>query len=82
MTTAEGDWIAVVYTVSGTFDRNFLLPDGSAVPPTGGHIKLDIITFHQFNEQLLLLQTREIYDGWSLLSQIKLVPENMPINSQ
>jgi predicted ester cyclase len=78
MTTAEGDWIAVVYTLSGTFNRDFVLADGSTVPPTGGQIKLDIITFHQFTEQLLLQQTREIYDGWSLLSQIKLVPDNPP----
>lgn len=77
-TTAEGDWIAAVFTLTGTFDRDFVLQDGSIVPPTGGVIELTIITFHQFDAQQQLRQTREIYDGWSLLSQIKLVSGAVP----
>jgi hypothetical protein len=77
-TTGEGDWIAAVYTLRGTFDRDFYLQDGSVVPPTGGGITLTIITFHQYDDQGQLRQTREIYDGWSLLSQIKLVSGRCP----
>lgn len=82
MTVAEGDWIAAAYSLQGTFDRVFVLPDETAVPPTGGRIELTIVTVHRFDEQGRLRQIRELYDGYSLLAQIKLVPDQPPINPQ
>jgi predicted ester cyclase len=78
VTTAEGDWIAAVYVLNGSFERDFRLQDGTFVPPTGGVIKLTIITFFQFDAEGRFRETREIYDGWSLLSQIKLVSGEVP----
>ncbi|NLF74464.1 MAG: ester cyclase [Chloroflexi bacterium] len=82
MTVAEGDWVAAACTLQGTFDRVFRLADGSSVPPTGGRIELTLVTFHQFDEQGRLRQIRELYDGYSLLAQIKLVPDQPPVNPQ
>jgi len=82
MTVAEGDWIAAAYSLQGTFDRVFVLPDETAVPPTGGRIELTIVTVHRFDEQGRLRQIRELYDGYSLLAQIKLVPDQPPVNPQ
>lgn len=82
MTVAEGDWIAAVYSLRGTFDHVFVLPDETAVPPTGGQIELMIVTVHRFDEQGRLRQIRELYDGYDLLAQIKLVPDQPPVDPQ
>jgi predicted ester cyclase len=70
---SEGNWVAALYTMSGTFTRNFTTPDGSTAPPTGKSLKLPVITFYQVNPAGAISQSWELYDTWDFLIQLGLV---------
>jgi predicted ester cyclase len=70
---SEGDWVAALYTMSGTFTRNFTTPDGSTAPPTGKSINLPVITFYKIAPTGGISQSWELYDSWDFLVQLGLV---------
>jgi len=70
---AEGNWAAAVYAISGTFSRNMVLTDGSIISPTNLAMQLLGIAFFHFDENGLLTEVREMYDGLSFLGQIGLM---------
>jgi len=47
---AEGDWTAVVGTISGTFTNPMVLPDGTTVPPTGKKARMRMATFARWKD--------------------------------
>jgi predicted ester cyclase len=50
---AEGDWTAVVGTISGTFTNPMILSDGTTVPPTGKKARMRMATFARWkNDQI------------------------------
>lgn len=67
----EGDWVGALYTLQGTFTSAYVLPEGS-VPPTGGAVELPVIAFFHFDGQGTVLESWELYDGLSFLSQLGL----------
>ncbi len=70
---AEGNWVVALYTVRGTFTNSFLLSDGTSVPPTGAVLELLTITFYRFDEQGSVVETWEVYDSLSFLTQLGLL---------
>ncbi len=69
----EGNWTAARYTLRGTFTANFVNVDGSISPPTGRSLSLPIITFFRFEQQGLVAEIFELYDGFDFLSQLGLI---------
>lgn len=69
----EGNWTAVRYTLQGTFTANFVNVDGSISPPTGKSLSLPIITFFRFEQQGLIAEAFELYDGFDFLTQLGLI---------
>jgi predicted ester cyclase len=50
---AEGDWTAVVGTISGTFTKPMVLSDGTSIPPTGKKARMRMATFARWkNDQI------------------------------
>jgi predicted ester cyclase len=46
---ADGDWVAVVGIISGTFTNPMVLPDGTTVQPTGKKARMRMATFARYN---------------------------------
>jgi predicted ester cyclase len=70
---SEGDWVAALYTMSGTFTHNFTTADGSTAPPTGKSLNLPVITFYKITPAGAISQSWELYDSWDFLIQLGLV---------
>jgi predicted ester cyclase len=47
---AEGDWVAVIGTISGTFTNPMVLPDGTSIPPTGKKARMKMATFAHYKD--------------------------------
>ena len=69
----EGDYVAVLYNMNGTFTQNFSLADGNVMPATGNPLDLIRIDFLHFNQANTIDQTFEIYDGFDFMFQLGLL---------
>lgn len=72
--TANDEWVAVLYTFTGTFTGELPTPDGTTVPGNDAEIQLSIGSFFRFNEDGLIAESWEIYDNLSLLTQMSMMP--------
>jgi predicted ester cyclase len=69
----EGNWVAVLYTMRGTFTNSFLFADGTSIAPTGAALQLLTVALFRFDEQGLVVETWEVYDSLSFLTQLGLL---------
>lgn len=69
----EGNWTVVRYNLQGTFTANFVNVDGATTASTGRSLSLPIITFFRFEQQGLIAEAFELYDGFDFLSQLGLI---------
>lgn len=72
--TANDEWVAVLYTFTGTFTGELPTPDGTTVPGNDAEIQLSIGSFFRFNEDGLIAESWETYDNLSLLTQMGVLP--------
>lgn len=72
--TANDEWVAVLYTFTGTFTGELPTPDGAIVPGNDAEIQLSIGSFFRFNEDGLIAESWETYDNLSLLTQMGMMP--------
>jgi predicted ester cyclase len=72
--TATEEWIAVLYTFTGTFTGELPTPDGATVPGNDAEIQLSIGSFFRFNEDGLIAESWETYDNLNLLTQMGMMP--------
>lgn len=72
--TATEEWIAVLYTFTGTFTGELPTPDGAMIPGNDAEIQLSIGSFFRFNEDGLIAESWETFDNLSLLTQMGMMP--------
>jgi predicted ester cyclase len=72
--TANDEWVAVLYTFTGTFTGELPTPDGAMVPGNDAEIQLSIGSFFRFNEDGLIAESWETFDNLSLLTQMGMMP--------
>jgi len=75
---AEGDWVAALYRIKGTFTAPYVGGDGSKLPPTNKPVDLVIITLFRFDQQGMVTESWELYDSWNFLSQLGLTIRPTP----
>ncbi len=75
----EGNWTMALYTLQGTFSAPYVNADGSSIPATGKTLSLPVITFYRFDQQGLVAESFETYDGLSFLTQLGLITVTAPI---
>lgn len=68
----QGNWVGVLATLHGTFTANYVTTSGTSIAPTGKPVELLIITFFRFDEQGQVMESWELYDSWSFVSQLGL----------
>lgn len=73
--TTNDDWIAVLYTFTGTFTGELPTPDGKSVPGNNAKIKLSIGDFFRFNKDGRIAESWETYDNLNLLTQMGMMPK-------
>jgi predicted ester cyclase len=75
----EGNWTVAFYTLQGTFSAPYVNENGSSVSATGKTLSLPVITFFRFDQQGLVAESFETYDGLSFLTQLGLITVTAPI---
>lgn len=74
--TANGDWVAVLYTFTGTFTGKLPTPDGKTVPGNNAKIKLSIGDFFRLDKDGHIAESWETYDNLNLLTQMGMMPKS------
>lgn len=69
----DGEWAVALYTMRGTFTAPFAVADAQ-IPPTGRALELPTLIFFRFNTLGQIIETWELYDSWSFLTQLGLLP--------
>jgi predicted ester cyclase len=72
--TANEEWVAVLYTFTGSFTGELPLPDGTTMPGNDAEIQLSIGSFFRFNPDGLIAESWETYDNLNLLTQMGMMP--------
>lgn len=72
--TANGTWVSVLYTFTGTFTGELPTPDGKAVPGNQAKIQLAIGDFFRLNNAGQIGESWETYDNLNLLTQMGVMP--------
>lgn len=72
-TFGGGEWIAAVHKNGGTFTEPWVMPDGSAIPPTGKYYEMIMVTIGK-GDGTTLSEERIIYDMASMAQQLGLKP--------
>lgn len=67
---AEGNLVSVRYLLRGTFMNPLVTPDGSTVTPNARYIELPGSMVIRFDESGKVVETHEIFDNLSLLTQL------------
>jgi predicted ester cyclase len=73
LTTSE-EWIAVLYSFSGTFTGNLPTPDGKQISGNSAKINLVIGSFLRFDSHGQITESWETFDNLSLSTQMGLLP--------
>ena len=68
---ADGDYTAVTGVYEGTFSRPMMLPDGTAIQPTGKAFKLDMCTVGHWNGDTMD-EEYLFWDNQSFMKQVGL----------
>jgi predicted ester cyclase len=72
--TANDEWVAVLYTFTGTFSGELPTPDGAKVPGNGAEVQLSIGDFFRLNDKGQIIESWETYDNLNLLTQMGMMP--------
>jgi predicted ester cyclase len=72
--TANDEWVAVLYTFTGTFAGDLPMPDGTLVPGNDAEVQLSIGDFFRLNEDSQIIESWETYDNLNLLTQMGVMP--------
>jgi predicted ester cyclase len=72
--TANGEWVSVLYTFTGTFTGQLPTPDGKMVPGNDAKIQLSIGDFFRLNDAGQVAESWETYDNLNLLTQMGMMP--------
>lgn len=75
----EGNWTVAFYTLQGTFSAPYINENGSSIPATGKTLSMPVIAFFRFDQQGLVAESFETYDGLSFLTQLGLITVTAPI---
>lgn len=70
---AQGDYVATRVTVMGTFQNEFMSPDGQVIAPTGSPISYEASFLHRFTPEGLIAQDWVVYDQLALQGQMGVV---------
>lgn len=71
---AQGDSIAVLYTLRDTFTGEFRYGEDAVFSPTNQSLELLTVAFFQFDVNSRILEIRELYDSWHFLVELDLLP--------
>ena len=74
--TTNDNWVAVLYTFTGTFTGELTTPDGKAVPGNDAKIKLSIGDFFRLDKDGHIAESWETYDNLNLLTQMGMIPKS------
>ena len=74
--TTNDDWVAVLYTFTGTFTGELPTPDGKTVPGNDAKIKLSIGDFFRLDKEGHIAESWETYDNLNLLTQMGMMPKS------
>lgn len=65
----SGDWTAVTGVIEGTFTQPMVLPDGTAIPPTGKSFKIPMATFAKWNDGKII-EENLFWDTSAMMAQM------------
>ena len=68
--TAEGEWTAVMGFLDGTFTKPLVLPNGTAIQPTGKAYHLPMATLGHWNKEGTMAEEYLFWDNATLMQQI------------
>jgi predicted ester cyclase len=77
---ADGDWVAALYRLRGTFAYDYIGINQVPIPPSNNQIDALVVTFYRFDEQGQVVQSFELYDSWNFLTQLGLTLPRVPSN--
>ena len=70
---AEGEWVALRFTMTGTFQNELAFPD-AAIPPTGEPVSLTVNVILRFNEDGQIAEEWDESDNLGWLTQLGVLP--------
>lgn len=73
MVVAEGNWVAFRFTATGTFEKDFVSPQGT-LPPTGKPLMLANNILIHFDGDGKVIEFWEAYDNLGFLTQLGAIP--------
>ena len=76
--TGEGNWVGVLYRVHGTFTQPYAPANLQPIQPTNQPFELMVVSFYQFDEQGQVVESYELFDSFSFLSQLGLNVPRVP----
>ncbi|MBX3080437.1 MAG: ester cyclase [Anaerolineae bacterium] len=75
---AEANWTAVMYHVRGSFTQPYAASPDQPIQPTNQPFDLLVVTLYQFDEQGQVVESYELFDSFSFLSQLGLNVPRVP----
>ena len=74
----EGDDFADEWTIAGTHNGPFKLPDGGEIPPTGRHVEIKGMEFVRVRDGKIAIDNL-YYDSVAVLAQLGVLPQAVPV---
>ena len=72
---AEGEWVALRFTMTGTFENELAFPSlPEAIPPSGDPVVLTINVILRFNEDGQIVEEWDEYDNLGWFTQLGILP--------
>lgn len=75
---SEADWVGVLYRIRGTFSQPYAPVNAQPIPPTNQPFELLLVTLYHFDEQGQVIESYELFDSFSFLSQLGLNVPRVP----